>query len=402
MKITLLVFSDFPDGSAMGRRTHLLSKGFAELGHEVSVVVAQRFSNGPLYEEFDGLKVYWGTLTTPETFHDLSERLKARWASYKIVCKLFRQGMDWLILIFPELDRLPYLLVAKKYGVKIISSYEDDRTLPPNPTIRNYFLFLRAKLADKIIPRLTNLNTVTSTFLDRAIRKTAPKTPTFLFPPIVDPEVFVYNQSAAGSFRSKWKLGNDVVVAYTGTYWYVEGLANLLAAANNLSQSGEKFKLVISGKAHLGLFADNVSELIGKYHLENVVIETGWLATEEVVAAMSAADILVAPKLSHPANVAGMPTKLAEYLATGHALITTRVGDIPLYLTDSEDSLLCEPGNDNSLTEKLRILIRDKSNRIKLAANARNTACKHFDYRSVTKRLESMMIQLQKSNINTL
>ncbi len=48
----------------MGRRTHLLGKGFTSLGNEVHVVVAQRFKKGPLYEEFDGLKVYWGAYAT--------------------------------------------------------------------------------------------------------------------------------------------------------------------------------------------------------------------------------------------------------------------------------------------------------------------------------------------------
>lgn len=91
MRITLLVFSDFPDGSAMGRRTYFLSKGFAELGHEVHVVVAQRFKEGPLYEEFDGLKVHWGARTKQETFHDMDERLRARWAAYKVVRQLFKK-----------------------------------------------------------------------------------------------------------------------------------------------------------------------------------------------------------------------------------------------------------------------------------------------------------------------
>jgi glycosyltransferase involved in cell wall biosynthesis len=398
MKIAILVFSDFPDGSAMGRRTYLLSKGFADLGHQVHVVVAQRFSNGPLYQEFDGLKVYWGASTSHETFHGIGERLRARWAAYKIIRNLFRQGIDWLILIYPDLDRLPYLILAKKWGVKIISTYEDHRALPPNPTIKDRLLVLRGTIADKVIPRMTNCNIPISTYLETYIQNISPYTPVLICPPIVDTKLFIRQNQKAEVFRSKWKLGNNIVISYLGTYWYVEGLAILLAAASLLKQEGEQFKLVISGKAHFGLLGEDVSALVKKHHLDDVVIETGWLPTDEVIAAMSAADILVVPKLDDIANVAGMPTKLAEYLSIGSAIVASRVGDIPLYLSDGNDALLCNPGDPYSLSDKLKILIRDQSLRESLARKSRLTAFKHFDYREVSKRLESTMIQLLENN----
>lgn len=394
MKIAILVFSDFPDGSAMGRRTHLLSKGFADLGHEVHVVVAQRFSNGPLYQEFDGLKVYWGTSTSHETFHGLGERLRARWAAYKIIRHLFRQGMDWLILIYPELDRLPYLLSAKKWGIKIVSTYEDHRSLPPNPTTRERLYVLRGTIADNLIPRMTNLNIPISAYLESYIRNVSPNTPVLICPPIVDTNSFNRQSEKAEVFRSKWKLGNNIVISYLGTYWYVEGLAILLAAASLLKQEGEQFKLVISGKAHFGFLCDDVSTLVKKYQLDDVVIETGWLPTDEVIAAMSAADILAVPKLDDIANVAGMPTKLAEYMSIGSAIVASGVGDIPFYLSDGYNALLCNPGDPNSLLGKLKILIRDQPLRESLVINSRLTAFKYFDYREVSKRLESKMIQL--------
>jgi glycosyltransferase involved in cell wall biosynthesis len=398
LKIAVLVFSDFPDGSAMGRRTHLLSKGFADLGHEVHVVVAQRFSNGPLYQEFDGLKVYWGASTSHEKFHRLRERLRARWAVYKIIHILFRQGMDWLILIYPELDRLPYLVSGKMGGVKIISTYEDHRSLPPRPSIRERLLVLRGKCADNLIPRMTDLNIAISTFLERYIRTVSPRTPVWLCPPMVNTVSFNRQREKAQIFRSKWKLGNNIVISYLGTYWYVEGLAILLAAASLLKQEGLQFKLVISGKAHMGFPGDDVSGLVKKQQLGDVVIETGWLPTEDVIAGMSVADILVVPKLDDAANVAGMPSKLAEYLSMGSAIVASRVGDIPLYLSDNNDALLCDPGDPYSLSEKLKLLIRNQSLRESLSQNSRLTAFKHFDYHEVSKRLANRMVQLLENN----
>ncbi|MEN6623949.1 MAG: glycosyltransferase, partial [Smithella sp.] len=131
-----------------------------------------------------------------------------------------------------------------------------------------------------------------------------------------------------------------------------------------------------------------------KYQLTEIVIETGWLPTEKVVGCMSAADILVVPKLKNIANEAGMPTKLAEYLSVGCPVVVSKVGDIPLYLADNEDALLCEPSDIASLADKLRVLIRDRALRDKLALNARSTALKHFDYREVSKGLDALMKRL--------
>ena len=394
MKIAVLVFTYFPDGSAMGRRAHFLCKGLAEHGNEVHVVVAQRFNDGPMYEEIDGIKVYWSTRTTLSTFHNLSERLKNRWSTYKILKGLFGKGIDWLILIYPELDRIPHLLLAKKFGVKTISTYDDHRSLSINPSIKNRLLVLRGQIADKLIPRMTNLNLVTSAFLEAQIRGVAPNTPLFKFPPIVDTNLFNTNKELAKVFRADFGLGDHVVIAYLGTYWYVEGLAILLAAVNFLKQEGEDFRLIISGKPHMGFEADNVSSLVKQYQLDEIVVETGWLPIEKVIECMSAADILVVPKLNNIANEAGMPAKLAEYLSVGCAVVASKVGDIPLYLTDNEDALLCEPSDIESLADKLRILIRDRSLRDRLALNSRATASKHFDYRVVSEGLDAVMRRL--------
>jgi glycosyltransferase involved in cell wall biosynthesis len=394
LKIAVLLFSNFPDGSAMGRRTHFLCKGLAEHGNEVHVVVAQRFNDGPMYEEIDGIKVYWSTHTTPSTFHDLSERLRNRWSTYRILKRLFCKGIDWLILIYPELDRLPHLLLAKKFGVKIISTYDDHRNLSINPSIRNRLLVLRGQIADKLIPRMTNLNLVISALLEAQIRRVAPNTPILKFPPIVDTNLFNKNKKLAKIFRTDFGLGDHVIIAYLGTYWYVEGLSILLASAILLKQEGVEFRLVISGKPHMGFMADDVSSLVKKYQLSEIVVETGWLSLEKVVECMSAADILVVPKLTNIANEAGMPTKLAEYLSIGCSVVASKVGDIPLYLTDYKDALLCEPSDIKSLADKLRILIMDRSLRDRLALNSRLTASKHFDYRTVSEGLNAVMSRL--------
>jgi glycosyltransferase involved in cell wall biosynthesis len=395
VKIALIIFADYPEGSGPPRRVHVLAKGLAGRGHEVHAIIPQRFRPGPLYQEIDGVHVHWGSVTTPETWNRPADKLRARWKALSILNRLAAQGLDWLLLSNPSLDGLPLLLSARLRGARIIATYDDLRARVENPTLQDRVRRVWVETADKLIPKLTHLNLATSSLLERRVQSIAPRTPVFLFPPIVDLDLFQTQPAKGAEFRSRWGLNGEVVISYLGTFWHVEGLSVLLKAASKLLLAGEKFKMVISGSAHEGLDCDDVSAMIRNLNLQGTVIETGWLATNDVIAAMSAADVLVVPKKDDIANLAGMPAKLAEYLALGRAVVVSRVGDMPRYLNDSEDSLLCEPGNADALAEALRRLINDISMRNKLASNARLAASRHFDYRQVAARLEQAMVTRQ-------
>ena len=169
----------------------------------------------------------------------------------------------------------------------------------------------------------------------------------------------------------------------------------LLEAASRLAHEGEKFRLVVSGAPHEGLDCDSVSALVGRFGLQDVVVETGWLPTADVIGAMSAADILVISKIDDIANKAGMPAKLAEYLAMGRAVAVSAIGEIPRYVTDRTNARLCQPGDVDSLTAALRELLHDRALRQRLADNARDAAREHFDYRAIIGRLASRMTELR-------
>ena len=393
MKIACIAFTDFPEGSGQARRLHMIGKGFAQLGHEVHIVIPQRFRPGPLHQEFDGLRVHWAVTTTPDTWGKLSVRLSARRATLRLINNIAAEGLDWLLLSNPSLDGLAFLLAARRQGARVMATYDDLRARFRHPTWRERVRQSLHGMADRLIPRLTQLNIPTTTFLEERIRSIAPHTPTFILTALVDPDRFQRQPEKAEAFRAKWDLGSAIVISYLGTFWHVDGVGNLLRAASQLLLSGEQFKLAISGVVDPGLEHDDVPALAQEYGLQRVAVQTGWLLTDDVVAAMSAADILVVPKLDDIANVAGMPVKLAEYLAMGRSVVASRVGDIPLYLADHEDAILCTPGDPHSLAKALRELIHDVPLRSKLAANARLAAEKHFDYRKVVARLESAMDQ---------
>lgn len=395
MRIALLLFADFPHGEASARRIHMIGKGLAERGHDVHVIVPQRFQPGPFYQEMDGLHVHWGTLVTPETWSGIGARLAARKAAINIINDLAsgHRGLDWILLSNPSLDGLLFLTAARVKGAFVAAMYDDARIAKKSPTTKDRLRYYWIKSGDIFIPRLTQLNIAISTYLEQELRGIAGNTPTVILPPLVDVNLFKNATESATMFRSKWELNNTTVISYLGTYWNVDGVASLLKAVALLSTMGDDFKLMISGMGISALDCDDVPALISRLDLQQIVIETGWLTLGDVIGAMSAADILVIPKLSHIANRAGVPTKLAEYLAIGRPVVVSEIGDIPLYLRHGHDAFLCAPGDVEALAEALHLLIHNRELRIVLSENARVAAIKNFDYRSVTGVLESAMLR---------
>jgi glycosyltransferase involved in cell wall biosynthesis len=391
VKAAIVVLTDFDIASAPVRRVQLIGKGLAMLGHEVHIVVPQRFRPGPASQEVDGLSVHWATLTTVETWSTISARLKARWATTRLVSHLAADGLDWLILYNLGLEGIPLLLAARRHGARVAAEYCDVRVRARRADLEDLARAAWQRTADILVPRFTQLNVTISQLLEHWLRSVAPNTPTLIVPPLVDADLFHTRRIEAQAFRDRWKLHDIPVISYLGSFWSVEGVSVLLNAASQLIASGERFKLVISGMSLEGRECDNVPQIVQDLNLESHVVLTGWLPTEEVVAAMSAADILVIPKIDHVINRAGVPTKLAEYLAMERAVVVSRVGDIPMYLSDNRDALLCEPTDPHALAEALRRLLRDPALRRYLGGNARHTALGCFDYRAASRRIEAAL-----------
>jgi glycosyltransferase involved in cell wall biosynthesis len=68
---------------------------------------------------------------------------------------------------------------------------------------------------------------------------------------------------------------------------------------------------------------------------------------------------LVLPKPDNEQNRNNFPTKLGEYLALSRPVITTRVGDMALFLKDGDNALLVDHGNVEQISTAMLHLIDD-------------------------------------------
>jgi len=131
--------------------------------------------------------------------------------------------------------------------------------------------------------------------------------------------------------------------------------------------------------------------LINNSDFKNRIIFTGKLNRSEIAIQIKNSYCLV---LDRPNNIQakyGFPTKLGEYLASGKPVIITKVGDIPLYLTDNINVYLAEPDNIGSFSAKLRECLSNPIQAQKIGLEGQKLAYNEFNYlKCVHKMLEQI------------
>jgi glycosyltransferase involved in cell wall biosynthesis len=307
---------------------------------------------------------------------------------YKTSYQLLMKKLDWLILYEMGLESLPFLLIAKLAGTKVAVDNCDIRLMSDYKTLRGIIRFINYEVGYLLVSPRLDLNFTISTYLEKLLRLKAPGVPLVSVLAPVDMAKFRKRRHSSKAFKDRLGLRGVSVIGYFGSIHAAKGLETLLKAAHKLLTSGKAFKLLISGNTAKNAYLLRRIEELG---LSDHVVLTGYLSTDELITAMSVPDILVEPKIEHEQNRAAFPQKLAEYLAMGTPIVASAIGDIPLFLHDQENALLCQPGDPDSLAAALLRLMEDDNLKERLSQKARETAGRYFDCRIIAKQIEAAL-----------
>ena len=86
------------------------------------------------------------------------------------------------------------------------------------------------------------------------------------------------------------------------------------------------------------------SETIGQA-LQNNIILAGYVSRNELLTLYKGSNALLIPLFDDVTSKARFPIKVGEYLLSSRPVISTNVGDIPLYLKNNVTALICKPGD---------------------------------------------------------
>lgn len=162
--------------------------------------------------------------------------------------------------------------------------------------------------------------------------------------------------------------------------WFEEskGVFELLESIRLLSQKRNY-------NIHLSMIGDGnafkkAKEFVKRNSLERYISLQGWKTQEEITSLLAKSDIFVLPSW-----VEGFPNSVIEGMASGNAVITTKVGVIPDILTHDQNCLLIDPKDQDGLNNALESLVSDASLIKKLAVNAVSFANLNFsEHKSLT------------------
>ncbi len=165
-----------------------------------------------------------------------------------------------------------------------------------------------------------------------------------------------------------------------------KGFRHLLEAAAGLAPD---VHVVVAGQGDLREALERLARERGLRLLLPGNLERALMAK-----ALAAADVVAVPSVVDQAgNVDGLPNTLLEALASGRAIVASRVAGIPDVVRDGENGLLVPPQDPAALRAALVRLLGDGALRRRLGLAARSYAVEHLSWAAAARRFEEAYVR---------
>lgn len=207
-----------------------------------------------------------------------------------------------------------------------------------------------------------------------------------VLPNAVDVDRFRPDLAEAREIRRSVSPGGPLVV-FVGAFYAWHGIETLLRAFKCVLDEFPAARLMLVGD---GAARDTMQATAEALGIAPSVTFTGRVPHDRVPAFMAAADIAAAPYESLGGPLWLSPLKVYEYMASGAAIVASRVGQIAEVITDGRNGLLVTPGDPRDLAAAMGRLMRDAAERAALGSQARDDATRRHSWGVYIDRLEQV------------
>jgi glycosyltransferase involved in cell wall biosynthesis len=181
---------------------------------------------------------------------------------------------------------------------------------------------------------------------------------------------------------------DDLVVFSAGRFVRKKGFEYLIDAVGRLAPRWPGLRLAIAGGGDLD------AELRAGVRERGIADRVGFpgvLRQDEVAACLAGADVAVMPSVHDAAgNVDGLPNTVMEALASGTALVATRVGGIPAVIDHGRTGWLVAERDAAALGEAIEHLLSHPEARASLASAARADVLRRRTWEAVAEAFEAV------------
>ena len=213
----------------------------------------------------------------------------------------------------------------------------------------------------------------------------------------VDVERYKPDNELARTLRAALQLSEEQhVIMAMGRLVYKKGFSYLLEAMPGVLAQFPDAVLLIAGQGDLRTELELLADSLG---IRQQVVFAGHVAWDQTSSYLAAADLLVLPSiLDQAGNIDGLPNVLLESMASGRAIVASKVAGVPDVITDGENGLLVPEKDAEALAAAICTLLRDPSLRQRLGEAARATTLDHLSWTHVAKQVVAVLRSCEQIN----
>lgn len=377
MKLLLVNTLPVPSGQASVNRILSLGKGLVENGDQVTIL-SSAHSDDTVFHEINGIKCA-NVASRRNSIVGLVEAL------FKILKYVRYNKADidalWVVSNSPLLI-WPLWLSCRFNNVKYIMEKSE---FP--------FVLMKSGLIAKLWGKIY-VNTIYKLF-DGMIIMTQPLLEFFKGLVRKDCQLIklpmTVDMTRFDNVSSENKYGE--YAAYCGNMsGNKDGVLNLIESFSYVEPKHPDFKLLMIGGTNEPTEFEKIKNRVKELGLKNVVF-TGRVTRDEIPALLTNAKVLCLARPSSLQSTGGFPTKLGEYLTTGHPVVVTAVGEIPGYLNES-NSFIVEPDNNEKFGNRINEILSDYDHASAIGLEGRKVALANFNYKVQADRLHQFLVDL--------
>lgn len=264
-----------------------------------------------------------------------------------------------------SLNNLAGLWLARRWRVPLVLEANAAEARWRREWSSLQFPSLAAATETLLLRRATRIATVSDNAATDLIQAGATPNRLRVIPNGVDVDRFSGAEPARLPFSP-----SGFIVCFAGMFYPWHGAAVLARAFCLLRDARAEARLVLVGD---GEERSLTAAILREAGVDTDVLFTGLVAPGNVPRYLAAADVLVSPHVPNDRFI-GSPIKLWEYMASGKAIVASKVAQLGQVVRDHETGLLVPPGDSVALANRLVELHDDPALRHRLGSAAQTEA----------------------------
>jgi glycosyltransferase involved in cell wall biosynthesis len=398
MNIIILTDVPFPIGLAAANRILSYSQPIVESGNSVNVIClmprevsSDNIVNADFKGEYKGVLFEYSSGTTrwPKSGESIIKKIYLVIKGVINAIKIIRQeknadSVDCILLYSNSIINIfSFYIVSLFLGIIFVQEKNEYPFIQKKKSLfGRIYAFLYVNIAYKLCD---GMMIETNTLIEYYKTKIRKNTKICRVPMTIDTERFEGRQE---------HIKENRYIAYCGNMEKQEGVSELIDAFHLISTKFNDVKLYLIGSPANNKQFESYKQKVKEYHLEDRVVFTGRVKSDEVPDYLCNATVLALARRKTIQAEGSLPSKVGEYLSTSNPVVVTINGEITDYLEDGVSAFLAEPDNIESFAAKLDFVLSNPEMAKEVGLKGKEVAIQNFNGKTQSKRIIDFINEL--------